>query len=145
MAAHGLVVLFAAALLGLSALGAGAKAGWCKPGRSCGEVLGPQRWPLIEVEDAPEYGRKKRRQRRYIESLIPEETRDSEHDGEDSHSGLIPQSVAVTQALSVYPSGKPLRVRLLPGPSPVYEVKLRVDGQVLRVHVDAQSAQILGQ
>ena len=58
---------------------------------------------------------------------------------------LIPESMAVTQALAAYPDGKPLGVKLLPGPTPVYAVKMRVDGQVLRVLVDALSAQILGQ
>jgi hypothetical protein len=146
MHAQGLVILLAAAWLGLGALGDAATAGQCKRGQFCEQGLGGYRLPYMEVQDVPEYGRKKRRARRFIETLTPEATGENEFDREGSDSGgLIPQSVAVNQALSVYPGGKPLRVRLLPGPSPVYEVKLRVDGQVLRVHVDAQSAQILGQ
>ena len=65
--------------------------------------------------------------------------------GNGSGGNLIPQSLAVTQALAAYPDGTPLGVKLSPDPSPVYAVRLRVDGQVLRVLVDAQSGQILGQ
>ena len=57
---------------------------------------------------------------------------------------LIPQSAAIAVALRVYPGSKPIAVQLLPGARPVYAVKLRTQGQVVRVLVDAQSAQMVG-
>jgi uncharacterized membrane protein YkoI len=64
---------------------------------------------------------------------------------DNEYSDLIPESVAVMQARAAYPEGVVLRVDRLLEPSPVYIVKLRVDGQILRIHIDAQSGQILGQ
>ncbi len=147
MAAKGFLCLLAAALLGLSALGGEAGAVRCKPGKPC-EGLGPG--PAVyylEAQTASDFIRKKRRARRLREAYPPEATdEENVYDNEPAGAGdLIPQSLAVTQALAAYPDAKPLGVKLLPGPSPVYAVKLRVDGQVLRVLIDAQSAEILGQ
>lgn len=58
---------------------------------------------------------------------------------------VIPQSAAVAAAMQFYPYGKPIGVRLLQGPPPVYAVKIRTQGQVTRVLVDAQTAQVIGQ
>lgn len=58
---------------------------------------------------------------------------------------VIPQSAAVAAAMQLYPYGKPIGVRLLQGSPPVYAVKIRTQGQVTRVLVDAQTAQVIGQ
>ena len=47
--------------------------------------------------------------------------------------------------MQFFPGGKPIGVRLLSGPRPVYAVKIRTQGQVTRVLVDAQTAQVIGQ
>lgn len=58
---------------------------------------------------------------------------------------LIPESVAVRQAMQLLPGSKPLGVRLLSGARPVYAVKLRTKGQVQRVLVDALTGDVMGQ
>lgn len=146
MYANGWLVLAAATLLGLSALGDAAEAGRCRPGRPCGGWPPGQGAIQFDMQVAPEFGRKGRRARP-LRGLFSEAVGSDEMiaDNGSFDGSLIPESMAVTQALAAYPNGRPLGVKLLPGPSPVYAVKLRVDGQVLRVLVDAQSAQILGQ
>jgi uncharacterized membrane protein YkoI len=101
--------------------------------------------PLIEVQATWDFLRKKRRLRRSRDTFPEVMEGDEMEGGRLAGTDLIPQSEAVTQALAAYPEATPLGVKLLPGPPPVYAVKLRVDGQVFRVHIDAQSAQILGQ
>jgi uncharacterized membrane protein YkoI len=59
--------------------------------------------------------------------------------------GLIGPTEALTQALSYMPGGRALGVKLLKGPNPMYAVKMRVDGRVIRVLVDARTAQVLGE
>lgn len=146
MHANGFLVLVAAALLGLSALSDDAEAGRCRPGRPCGGFVASHGAAYLDVQVAPDFGRKGRRARHLL-GVFPQavSSDDMIADNEFSDGSLIPESVAVTQALAAYPEGKPLGVKLLPGSSPVYAVKLRVDGQVLRILVDAQSAEILGQ
>jgi hypothetical protein len=140
------LVLVAAALFGWGVLGDGAQAGRCSPEQPCGEFDQGHGASYKEAQWLPDFGRKKRRPRRMLETPPPPVTNDDLfEDGGYASGTLIPQSVAVTQALAAYPGGKPLGVKLFPGPPPVYAVKLRVDGQVFRVLVDAQSAQILGQ
>ena len=59
--------------------------------------------------------------------------------------GLIGPTEALTQALSYMPGGRALGVKLLKGANPMYAVKMRVDGRVIRVLVDARTAQVLGE
>ncbi len=147
MAAKGFLCLLAAALLGLSAYGDDAGAARCRPGKPCDGLTRAPAVYYLEAQSASDILRKKRRARRLREASPPEEFTGEENVYDNGLAGgdLIPQSLAVTQALAAYPDAKPLGVKLLPGPSPVYAVKLRVDGQVLRVRIDAQSGQILGE
>jgi hypothetical protein len=146
MHANGYLVLVAATLFGLGALGEGAQAGRCKLGRSCGGLAAGHGAAYLDVQAAPVFGRKGRRARLLL-GVFPQVAGGDAMiaDNEFSEGNLIPESMAVTQALAAYPEAKPLGVKLLPGSSPVYAVKLRVDGQILRILIDAQSAQILGQ
>lgn len=57
---------------------------------------------------------------------------------------LLPQSAAVSLTMQYYPGGKVIGVKLLPGSPPVYAVKVKTNGQVLRVMIDAQSGRVLG-
>lgn len=68
-----------------------------------------------------------------------------QHTPDGNPGGLIPESVAVGQAMSMLPGSKALGVRLVPGERPVYAVKLRTRGQVQRVLVDAMTGAVLGQ
>lgn len=67
------------------------------------------------------------------------------YDPQDNGGALIGPTQALNQALNVVPGGTALGVKLLRGPTPVYSVKMRVGGQVLRVIIDARTAQVLGQ
>jgi uncharacterized membrane protein YkoI len=58
---------------------------------------------------------------------------------------LIPESMAVGVAMQILPDSKPLGVRLLSGDRPVYAVKVRSQGQVQRVLVDALTGEVIGQ
>lgn len=58
--------------------------------------------------------------------------------------GLVPESVAVSQAMRAYPDGQPLGVKFLPGPPPMYSVRVKTHGQMQRVLVDATTGQLLG-
>jgi hypothetical protein len=58
---------------------------------------------------------------------------------------LIPESMAVDVAMQILPDSKPLGVRLLSGDRPVYAVRLRSQGQVQRVLVDALTGEVIGQ
>lgn len=64
---------------------------------------------------------------------------------EQGFQQLIPESMAVGVAMQILPDSKPLGVRLLSGDPPVYAVKLRSQGQVQRVLVDALTGQVIGQ
>jgi uncharacterized membrane protein YkoI len=64
---------------------------------------------------------------------------------EQDEDGFIGPTEALTRALAAVPNGKPLGVKLLRGPAPVYAVKLRVRGRVRRILVDARTAQIVGE
>lgn len=63
----------------------------------------------------------------------------------DARQSLVPESLAVRQAMQMLPGSKPLGVRLLSGSRPVYAVKLRTKGQVQRVLVDALTGDVIGQ
>ena len=64
---------------------------------------------------------------------------------EQGFQQLIPESMAVGVAMQMLPESKPLGVRLLSGARPVYAVKLRSQGQVQRVLVDALTGEVIGQ
>lgn len=64
---------------------------------------------------------------------------------EQGFQQLIPESMAVGVAMQMLPDAKPLGVRLLSGERPVYAVKLRSQGQVQRVLVDALTGEVIGQ
>ena len=59
--------------------------------------------------------------------------------------GLIGPTEALNQAMTYVPGGRALGVKLLKGATPMYAVKMRVDGRVIRVLVDARTAQVLGE
>ncbi|MDP9137208.1 MAG: PepSY domain-containing protein [Pseudomonadota bacterium] len=128
----------------MSAQGEGAQAGRCKPGRLCDGWAVAQGAAYVDVQYTFESKRKARRARRLLDVFPQSGGDDADAAYADSDANLIPESTALAQVLAAYPGGKALRVRLLPGPPPVYAVRLRVDGQVLLVRVDAQSGQILG-
>ena len=64
---------------------------------------------------------------------------------EQGFQQFIPESTAVGVAMQILPDSKPLGVRLLSGDRPVYAVKLRSQGQVQRVLVDALTGEVIGQ
>ena len=141
--ANGCLVLVAVTLLGLSALGEGAEAGRCR--RGCGGLSAGPGATYLDAQRVPRFGRKGHRARPlrgFFSSAVASDEMIADNGSDGS---LIPRSVAVAQALAAYPNGTALRVTLLPDPSPVYAVRLKVDGQVLTVFVDAQSGEVLGQ
>jgi hypothetical protein len=99
----------------------------------------------------PGIGKQRRRERRRIESIEPDDpsyySEDVyvQSDGEGGGGRLIGPTEALTQALAAVPGGKALDVKLLRGPNPVYAVKLRFRGQVRRILVDARTAQVVGE
>jgi uncharacterized membrane protein YkoI len=151
--------LLLAGMLALGALAPEALADSCEEGYPC-ESRRPglierlkQRQIYSGEEQPPRLRKLRRRLRRNIETY-PEPSYGSEPSygddqfvqtyGEDAE-GLIGPTEALTQALAAVPNGKPLGVKLLRGPAPVYAVKLRVRGKVRRILVDARTAQIVGE
>ncbi|HYM99457.1 MAG TPA: PepSY domain-containing protein [Aestuariivirgaceae bacterium] len=96
---------------------------------------------------APGFSKKRQKQRRRIEIYSqPSYYEDDQFvQNNDTGENLIGETEALTQALAAVPDGKPLGVKLLKGPTPVYAVKLRVRGKVRRILVDARTAQVLGE
>ena len=109
----------------------------------------------IEIQGEPGYGggffRKRFRRRLPPPPVFDAPSPDygagmpQQGDVQGNDGGLIGPTAALNQALNVVPGGTALGVRLLRGPTPVYAVKMRVGGRVLRVIVDARTAQVLGQ
>jgi hypothetical protein len=152
---HFALSLLLAGMLAVSALASAAVAGPCEEGFPCAsprpglvERLKQRQVFSGEEQPPPRLGKLRRRLRRNIEAY-PEPP----YGGEDQfvqtydreEEGLIGQTEALTQALAAVPGGKPLSVKLLGGPTPVYAVKLRVRGRVRRILVDARTAQVLGE
>jgi hypothetical protein len=151
--------LLLACTLALSALAPAALADSCEEGFPCDsprpgliERLKQRQIYSGEEHPPPRLDRLQRRLRRNIETF-PEPSRGSEPSYDDQfvqtydqgEEGFIGPTEALTQALAVVPNGKPLGVKLLRGPAPVYAVKLRVRGKVRRILVDARTAQIVGE
>jgi hypothetical protein len=67
------------------------------------------------------------------------------YDEDGGRGGLIGPTEALNQALMEVPNGTALGVKLLRGATPMYAVKMRVGGRVIRVLVDARTAQVLGE
>jgi uncharacterized membrane protein YkoI len=96
--------------------------------------------------NARRHARQQRREQRRIEILNnPSYDSGDRFVQSEPEGNLIGPTEALTQALAAVPDGKPLGVKLLRGPAPVYAVKLRVGGKVRRILVDAQTAQVLGE
>jgi hypothetical protein len=145
--------MIAAALglvMGLSLSISEAAAGPCDGRKPC-EPAPPGLMRLMDRDSftaqdvAPGIGKHRRRERRRIDAYSEPAYDDElvQNYGDDDR--LIGPTEAVNQALAAVPDGKPLGVKLLKGPSPVYAVKLRVRGRVRRILVDARTAQVLGE
>ena len=59
-------------------------------------------------------------------------------------AGRISPSEALQLAMRTSPGSMGLGVELLPGPRPVYSVKLKAGNRVMRVLVDAVTGRIIG-
>ncbi len=64
---------------------------------------------------------------------------------QSGNSSLIPQSVALQNALRYASGGQGLGISLSGGSRPVYVVKVKKGSRIFRVRVDARNGRVLGQ
>ena len=64
--------------------------------------------------------------------------------GQTGSGKVISPSVALRRALRYSPGSKGLGVRLMPGPRPVYAVKLKSGNRVHRILIDARTGRRVG-